>query len=114
MDQTFNALRGEAYRTNVLHYKQTNAAHAVADARSFPQPMPAIPHYESVEAMVNAMRPSEPVYCIRPHIITHAATWFLNHFPGDVLFAVKTNPDPRVLRTLAMAGVTHYDVASLA
>ena len=64
--------------------------------------------------MVHDMRPEMPVQCIRPATIAATAKRFLKAFPGDVLFAVKTNPDPRILRYLARAGVKHYDVASLA
>ena len=63
--------------------------------------------------MVHDMRPEAPVYCLRPATITATAKRFLKAFPGDVLYAVKTNPDPRVLKYLARAGVTHFDVASL-
>jgi ornithine decarboxylase len=34
-------------------------------------------------------------------------------FPGDVLYAVKCNPDPAVLRALHDGGVRHFDCASL-
>ena len=34
-------------------------------------------------------------------------------FPGDVLYAVKCNPDPAVLRALWEGGVRHFDCASL-
>ncbi len=70
--------------------------------------------YASVDAMVSSMRPEMPVNCLRPATIASTAKWFLKSFPGDVLFAVKTNPEPRVLRYLARAGVKHFDVASLA
>ena len=70
--------------------------------------------YSSVDDMVHELRPELPVYCLRPHTITNMAKRFLKAFPGDVLYAVKTNPDPNVLRWLAKAGVQHFDVASLA
>ncbi|MEO5587788.1 MAG: type III PLP-dependent enzyme, partial [Novosphingobium sp.] len=35
-------------------------------------------------------------------------------FPGKSLYAVKANPSPDLLRVLWDAGVTHYDVASIA
>lgn len=63
--------------------------------------------------MVHQLRPELPVHCLRPAVIASTAKWFLKNFPGDVLFAVKTNPDPRVLRMLARAGVRHFDVASI-
>ncbi|NBX03134.1 MAG: type III PLP-dependent enzyme [Alphaproteobacteria bacterium] len=69
--------------------------------------------FSSVDQLVFATRPDMPVHIVRPATITSTAKWFLKQFPGDVLFAVKTNPDPIVLATLAKAGVAHFDVASL-
>lgn len=70
--------------------------------------------YRSVDDMVHDLRPEEPVNCLRPATIAQTAKWFLRNFPGDVMYAVKCNPDARVLKILARAGVKHYDVASLA
>ena len=70
--------------------------------------------YRSVDELVYKTRPDMPVTILRPATIASTAKWFLKQFPGDVLFAVKTNPDPSVLRCLARAGVSSYDVASLA
>jgi ornithine decarboxylase len=64
--------------------------------------------------MVHDMRPEMPVTCLRPATIAATAKRFMKAFPGQVMFAVKTNPDKRVLHTLARAGVTRFDVASLA
>lgn len=72
------------------------------------------PRYLSVDEMVQQMRPDMPVYCIRPDVITSTAQLFLRSFPGDVLYAVKTNPDARVLKHIVRAGVTHFDAASIA
>jgi ornithine decarboxylase len=73
-----------------------------------------VANFRSVDDMVHEMRPEMPVYCLRPSTIAATVRLFLKAFPGDVLYAVKTNPDPRVLSYLAKAGVTHYDVASIA
>ena len=70
--------------------------------------------YSSVDELVYKTQPDMPVHILRTATIASTAKWFLKAFPGDVLFAVKTNPDPLVLATLAKAGVTSYDVASLA
>lgn len=70
--------------------------------------------YRAVEDVVYDLRPEEPVQCLRPATIATTAKWFLRNFPGDVMYAVKCNPDTKVLRILARAGVKHYDVASLA
>ena len=67
--------------------------------------------YISAYAMVRAMRPEHPVYCLRPGAVTNACRWFQDNFPGRVLFAVKTNP--HFVDTVAAAGLQHFDVASL-
>ena len=64
--------------------------------------------------MLQAWQPAEPVYCIHPHVYQQTARAFLEGFPGRVLYAVKANDDPDVLRLLHEAGVVHFDCASLA
>ncbi len=67
-----------------------------------------------VDAVVAAMRPADPLLCLRPAAIAGAARRFVDRFPGDILYAVKCNPEPRVLRALWAGGVRHFDCASLA
>jgi ornithine decarboxylase len=66
----------------------------------------------SVDALIADLRPEEPVHCIRPAVLTATAEDFIAAFPGDVLYAVKCNPDPAVLRALWAGGVRHFDCAS--
>lgn len=66
----------------------------------------------SVDALVADLQPEEPVHCIRPGILRAKAQEFVAAFPGDVLYAVKCNPDPAVLRALWAGGVRHFDCAS--
>jgi ornithine decarboxylase len=66
----------------------------------------------SVDALVAAERPEEPIHCIRPATLAATARDFVAAFPGDVLYAVKCNPDPSVLRALWAGGVRHFDCAS--
>jgi len=73
----------------------------------------SLARYPSVEAMVAALTPSYPVYCLRPAALARQARWFLRRFPGRVLYAVKCNPHPFVLATLYEAGIRHFDTASL-
>lgn len=58
--------------------------------------------------------PVQPVTLVRPHAATRAARFFVEKFPGKTLYAVKANPSPDLVRILWDAGVTHYDVASIA
>jgi hypothetical protein len=37
------------------------------------------------------------MHCLRPDAVVEAAANFVAGFPGDVLYAVKCNPDPAVL-----------------
>ncbi|TMJ19444.1 MAG: type III PLP-dependent enzyme [Alphaproteobacteria bacterium] len=60
------------------------------------------------------LRPVQPVTLIRPHAARRAARFFVEKFPGRSLYAVKANPSPELLKVLWEAGVTHYDVASIA
>ncbi len=73
-----------------------------------------MPSFATAQAMVKELRPEIPVHCIRPHALQERARWFLANFPGDVLYAVKCNPDGAVIRNLHSVGVKHYDVASVA
>jgi ornithine decarboxylase len=66
----------------------------------------------TVDAFVAAERPEEPVHCLRPATVTATARDFVAAFPGDVLYAVKCNPDPAMLRALYAGGVRHFDCAS--
>ncbi|HEX6957944.1 MAG TPA: type III PLP-dependent enzyme [Ferrovibrio sp.] len=66
----------------------------------------------SVAAAVAALRPEEPLHCLRPQAITAAARSFVAAFPGRTLYAVKCNPEPRVLSALWRGGVRAFDCAS--
>ncbi len=73
-----------------------------------------VPHFPDIDTMVATLRPSEPVYCFRPAVLWQGAAEFRENFMGRVLYAVKCNPHPVVLRTLADAGIRDFDTASLA
>src|SRR5689334_17092027 len=66
-----------------------------------------------VDARVARERPSEPLVCLRPATIAASSRRFVEAFPGDVLYAVKCNPEPRVLRAVWAGGIRHFDCASL-
>ena len=69
--------------------------------------------FKSVDELVNQLKPTEPVYCIRRNSIILASKFFQKKFSGKILYAVKTNPHPVVLQTLLDSGIKHYDVASI-
>ncbi len=69
--------------------------------------------FKSVEKLVNQLRPTRPVYCIRKESIRLASKYFQKNFPGKILYALKTNPHPLVLKTIVESGINHFDVASI-
>ncbi len=69
--------------------------------------------FKSVDELVSQLKPVEPVYCIRKNSIQIAAKTFQNKFPGKILYAVKTNPHPEVLKTILQSGIDNFDVASI-
>jgi ornithine decarboxylase len=85
----------------------------MAKARLFPSRPQGRAVFPSIDAIVSQTRPSDPLLCLRPAAIAGAASRFVELFPGDVLYAVKCNPEPRVLRALWAGGVRHFDCASL-
>ncbi len=70
--------------------------------------------YPDAKAVVRDLAPDEPVILNRPHAALRAARFFVEKFPGKVLYAVKANPAPDLIEVLWEAGVTKYDVASIA
>ncbi len=64
--------------------------------------------------VVQSLRPSQPLTLVRPHAAHRAARAFIERFPGTTMYAVKANPSPELIRDLWDAGITHYDVASIA
>ena len=69
--------------------------------------------FKSVEELVNQLRPDKPVYCIRKNSILSASKFFQKKFPGKILYAVKTNPNPEVIKTLLKSGINQFDIASI-
>ncbi len=69
--------------------------------------------FKSVDKLVDQLKPTEPVYCIRRDSINIASKFFQNKFPGKILYAVKTNPHPLVLKTIVESGINDFDIASI-
>lgn len=70
--------------------------------------------FANVEEMLRALQPVIPVYCIYPDVYEANARDFVAGFPGRVLYAVKANAYPDIIRLIYQGGVRHFDCASLA
>lgn len=73
-----------------------------------------LPSFATVEEVIKELKPGYPVYCLRPEELKRQAKYFLESFPGRVLYAVKCNPHRAVIQALYDAGIRHFDTASLA
>ena len=69
--------------------------------------------YHTPLDLVRERSPERPVALARPDAVAAAARWFQENFKGDVFYAVKANPSPWVIKTLAESGVASFDVASV-
>ena len=69
--------------------------------------------FKSVEELISQLKPDKPVYCIRKNSVLSASKFFQKRFPGKILYAVKTNPHPTVIKTLIKSGIDQFDVASI-
>ncbi len=69
--------------------------------------------FKDVNELVNELKPDYPVYCIRPESIKKSTKFFKDNFPGRVLYAVKTNPNEKVIKQIITSGIEDFDVASL-
>src|ERR1035437_769371 len=68
--------------------------------------------YNTPDELIYQFQPDIPITCFRPEALARAGRWFVQNFPGKVLYAVKANPAPYILSGLFDAGVRHFDTAS--
>ena len=69
--------------------------------------------FKTVDELISQLKPEKPVYCIRKNSIHVASKTFQNKFQGKILYAVKTNPHPEVLKSVVESGIKNFDVASI-
>ncbi len=69
--------------------------------------------FKTVNELVNSLKPDYPVYCIRPKEIKKSVNFFKENFPGKILYAVKTNPNEKIIKQIISNGINEFDVASL-
>ena len=69
--------------------------------------------FNNVNELVNTLRPEYPVYFIRLQSIKRSIEFFKKNFPGKILYAVKTNPNEKILKSIIDNGIKNFDVASI-
>ncbi len=72
-----------------------------------------LPTFNTASEAVAAYNGDDQIYALYPRKIEQAARRFVGKFPGELLYAVKSNPHPSLLQILWNEGVTQFDVASI-
>jgi len=71
------------------------------------------PEIENLDDFIKQTKPRYPVAVLRPDVLEARAAEFKGLFPGRILYAVKCNPDPDVLKSLIAGGLDSFDCASI-
>lgn len=82
-------------------------------AASSPMDTSSTPQIGNLDDFLRDTQPRYPVAVLRPEKLRARAEEFTSSFPGRILYAVKCNPDERVLRALIAGGVDSFDCASI-
>ncbi len=72
-----------------------------------------LPAFNTVEQVIATYQGDDAIHLLYPQVIAAAAETFLTGFPGQVVYAVKANPHPAVLKILWASGIRNFDVASI-
>ena len=64
--------------------------------------------FKTVNELVNSLKPDYPVYCIRPSEIKKSVNFFKSNFPGKILYAVKTNPNEKIVKQIIANGTHQF------
>jgi len=70
------------------------------------------PIWASPTKYLRARNPEESILFLDPAALAQTYLKFRSEFPGLTTYAVKANPDPHVIKSLALLGVHTFDVAS--
>ena len=62
---------------------------------------------------INLKEIRDPFFVYKPKNLKKSIKSFLNYFPGETLYAVKTNPSDFVLKKIYDHGIKSFDVASI-
>ena len=74
---------------------------------------PAHVRHDVTDDVIRQMSPAVPVPILRPGRLTQRAKDFIKAFTGNVMYAVKCNPDEIFLKAMHKGGVRRFDVASI-
>ena len=70
--------------------------------------------YKDVSELISRLQPDYPLHCFSPADLHERVEFFLNNFPGQVGFAVKSNGEALIIEHLIKSGIRFFDAASIA
>ena len=73
----------------------------------------ALPRFASVETLIAALKPIEPVYVLLPERFHLAARRFIDSFPGDTLYSVSTILETTASKSKNDRGVIYVETRGL-
>lgn len=69
--------------------------------------------YQSSQSVACDLLPDSPVHIYRSSAVARSVSFFKENLRAKVLYAVKTNPEPFVLKQINDLGIGAFDVASI-
>ena len=69
--------------------------------------------FNSVNDLVNTIRPVDTIYCIRTASVKTACDWFKWNLPGNIIYAVKTNQNEKLTKCIGDSRISKLNVASI-
>ncbi len=72
----------------------------------------ADPIWKEPADYLRAVKPEESILFLNPGALAHSCATFQRGFDGQTTYAVKANPDPKLLVRLHALGIEAFDVAS--
>ena len=70
--------------------------------------------YADALEVARTLAPSMPLHLLRPKLIYDRVAGFLKAFPGNTAYAIRANPEPKVLGEVFAAGIDWYSCDNLA
>ena len=70
-------------------------------------------NYRDIVDLLRREDPHVPIYCIYRSLYRETSRQLVEGFPGRVLYAVKANNHPDIIRLLHDSGIHHFDCASV-
>jgi hypothetical protein len=69
--------------------------------------------FNSVDELINTIKPIDPVYCIRPNSIKSACSWFKNNFLERYFLRSQNKSKREIIKYIGETGIKRFNVSSI-